>query len=128
MEANTPDDASIHIVMDNYATHKTMAVRDWFAKRPRWHIHFIPTSSSWLNQVERFFGLLTQKQIRRGVHRSVAELERAILDYIDTVNSNPQPFRWVKSADDILASIRRFCQHTLRTDRNQTITARTSES
>ena len=128
MEANTPDDASIHIVMDNYATHKTKAVRDWFAKRPRWHIHFIPTSSSWLNQVERFFGLLTQKQIRRGVHRSVAELERAILDYIDTVNSNPRPFQWVKSADDILASIRRFCQHTPRTDRNQTITARTSES
>ena len=128
MEANTPDDASIHIVMDNYATHKTKAVRDWFAKRPRWHIHFIPTSSSWLNQVERFFGLLTQRQIRRGVHRSVADLERATLDYIDTVNGNPRPFRWVKSADDILAAIRRFCQRTPRTDPNQTITTRTSES
>ena len=128
IEANTPDDAGIHIVMDNYATHKTKEVRGWFAKRPRWHIHFIPTSSSWLNQVERFFGLPTQKQIRRGVHRSVAELERAILDYIDTVNSNPRPFRWVKSADDILASIRRFCQRTPPTHQDQTTTARTSES
>ena len=129
MEANTPDDASVHIVMDNYATHKTKAVRGWFAKRPHWrHIHFIPTSSSWLNQVERFFGLPTQRQIRRGVHRSVAELERAILDYIDTVNSNPRPFRWVKSADDILAAIRRFCHSTHRTNPNQTITARTLES
>ena len=102
--------------------------RDRFAKRPRWHIHFIPTSSSWLNRVERFFGLPAQRQIRRGVHRSVAEPERAILHYIDTVNDNPRPFRWVKSADDILAAISRFCQRTPRTDPNQTVTARTSES
>ena len=87
--------------MDNYGTHKTKAIRDWFAKRPRWQAHFTPTSASWLNQVERWFGLLTDKQIRRGVHRSTKELERTILDYIDTTNQNPKPFKWTKSADDI---------------------------
>ena len=75
-------------------------IRDWFAKRPRWQVHFTPTSASWLNQVERWFGLLTDKQIRRGVHRSTKELERTILDYIDTTNQNPKPFKWTKSADD----------------------------
>ena len=110
-----PPDLDIHIVMDNYSTHKTKAVRDWFARRPRWHVHFTPTSASWLNQVERFFADLTEKQIRRGVHRSTAELERAITDYIETVNEAPKPFRWHKSADDILASIKRFCLRTLET-------------
>ena len=76
VEANVPADLDIHIVMDNYGTHKTKAIRDWFAKRPRWQAHFTPTSASWLNQVERWFGLLTDKQIRRGVHRSTKELER----------------------------------------------------
>ena len=115
VEANVPPDLDIHIVMDNYSTHKTKAVRDWFARRPRWHVHFTPTSASWLNQVERFFADLTEKQIRRGVHRSTAELERAITDYIETVNEDPKPFRWHKSADDILASIKRFCLRTLET-------------
>ena len=101
--------------MDNYSTHKTKTIRDWFARRPRWHVHFTPTSASWLNQVERFFADLTEKQIRRGVHRSTAELERAITDYIETVNEAPKPFRWHKSADDILASIKRFCLRTLET-------------
>ena len=91
VEANVPDDLDIHIVMDNYSTHKTQTIRNWFARRPRWHVHFTPTSASWLNQVERFFAELTEKQIRRGVHRSTAELEQAILHYIDTVNEDPKP-------------------------------------
>jgi len=98
--------------MDNYGTHKSQMIRNWFAKRPRFHVHFTPTYSSWLNQVERWFAELTQKQIRRGVHRSVPELEKAIRDFIDTTNAQPKPFVWVKSADDILASIARFAQRT----------------
>lgn len=109
IEANVPKDLDVHLVMDNYATHKTPLVRAWFAKRPRWHVHLTPTSSSWLNQVERFFGLLTDKKIRRGVHRNVADLEADIIAFIDQHNADPAPFRWTKSADDILASIERFC-------------------
>lgn len=115
VEANVPCDLEIHIVMDNSSTHKTKMIRDWFARRPRWHVHFTPTSASWLNQVERFFAKLTDKQIRRGVHRSTGELERAIIEYIDTVNEDPKPFRWHKTADEILASIKRFCLRTLET-------------
>ena len=128
IEANVPADLDIHIVMDNYGTHKTKAIRDWFAKRPRWQAHFTPTSASWLNQVERWFGLLTDKQIRRGVHRSTKELERTILDYIDTTNQNPKPFKWTKSADDILAAIQRFCLRTIETAEQQAKIMRTSES
>jgi len=109
IEANVPSDLDIHLVMDNYATHKTQLIRDWLAKRPRWHVHLTPTSSSWLNQVERFFALLTDKKIRRGVHRRVAELQADIIAFIDKHNVDPKPFRWTKSADEILASIERFC-------------------
>jgi len=112
IEEVVPGDLDIHIVMDNYATHKTKLVRDWFAKRPRWHVHYTPTSASWINQVERFFACLTEKQIKRGVHRSTAQLEAAIQAYIDTRNRDPKPFKWIKSADDILASIHRFCLAT----------------
>lgn len=112
VEANVPADLDVHVIMDNVATHKTALIRNWFAKRPRWHVHFTPTSASWINQVERFFGLLTDKAIRRGVHRSTAELEAAIEAYIDATNADPKPFRWTKSADDILASINRFCLRT----------------
>ena len=101
------------MVMDNYATHKTKPIRDWLAKRPRWHVHFTPTGASWINQVERFFALLTEKQIRRGVHRSTQQLENDIRTFIDTHNADPKPFRWTRSADDILAAIQRFCQRTL---------------
>jgi transposase len=111
IEAHVPRDLDVHLVWDNYATHKTALIRDWLAKRPRWHVHLTPTSSSWLNQVERFFALLTEKQIRRGVHRSVEELEAAINAFLDTHNAKPKPFRWVKSADDILAAIERFCTY-----------------
>jgi transposase len=109
IEANVPRDLDVHLVMDNYATHKTPLIRAWFAKRPRWHVHLTPTSSSWLNQVERFFALITEKKIRRGVYRSVADLKADIEAFIDRHNADPKPFRWTKSADDILASIERFC-------------------
>ena len=113
VEKAVPDDLDIHVVMDNASSHKTALIRNWFAKRPRWHTHFTPTSSSWINQVERFFALLTDQQIRRGAHRSTTELEAAINGYIDACNANPRPFRWTKTADDILASIERFCRRTL---------------
>ena len=128
IEANVPGDLDIHIVMDNYATHKTSAIRSFFLKRPRWHIHFTPTAASWLNQVERFFANLTEKQIRRGVHRSTQELETAIRSYIEAVNADPKPFRWTKSADDILRTVQRFCRATLQIAECQSQIAQTSES
>ena len=109
IEKAVPDDLDVHLVMDNYATHKTALIRNWLAKRPRWHVHLTPTGSSWINQVERFFALLSERQIKRGVHRSVADLQSAIAAYIEQHNADPKPFRWTKSADDILASIERFC-------------------
>ncbi|MEI9990744.1 MAG: IS630 family transposase [Rhizomicrobium sp.] len=111
IEAAVPADLDVHLVMDNYATHKTPMVRKWFAKRPRWHVHLTPTSASWLNQVERFFALITGNKIRRGVYRSVAALRADISSFIDKHNASPKPFRWTKSADDILASIERFCRY-----------------
>lgn len=110
IDTNVPVELDLHLVLDNYGTHKTPAVRAWLARHPRFHVHFTPTSASWLNQVERWFALLTQKQIKRGTHRSTMELERAIRDYLDIYNEQPQPFIWTKSADDILASIARFCE------------------
>jgi transposase len=113
VEKNVPADLDIHVVMDNASTHKTKLIRDWFAKRPTWHPHFTPTSASWINQVERFFGLLTEQKIKRGAHRSTKPLEAAITAYLDARNADPKPFRWTKTADDILASIARFCRRTL---------------
>ena len=101
--------------MDNYATHKTPLIRKWLAKRPRWHVHLTPTSSSWLNQVERFFALLTDKKIRRGIYSSVNALRTDITSFISHHNAEPKPFRWTKSADDILASIERFCRYNTTT-------------
>ena len=109
IEASVPAALDIHLVMDNYGTHKTPKVRNWFARHPRFHVHFTPTSASWINQVERWFATLTEKQIRRGTHRSTRQLEQAIRSYLDTYNADPRPFVWSKSADDILASIERFC-------------------
>ena len=128
IDANVTDDLDVHLVMDNYATHKTPAIRTWLAKRPHWHVHFTPTGASWLNQVERLFALLTEKQLRRGVHRSTQELEQAIQDYIDTVNDDPKPFRWTTSANQILASIKRFCIRTIQTAESQKKIEQTSES
>ena len=107
-----PDGLDVHIVMDNYATHKTAKVRAWLARRPHYHVHFTPTSASWINQVERWFAELTRKQLQRGVHRSTAQLEADIHSFIDRHNDNPKPFKWTKSADEILASVKRFCQKT----------------
>lgn len=128
IESNVPLDLDVHLVMDNYATHKTPAIRRWLARHPRWHVHFTPTSASWINQVERFFAELTEKQIRRGVHRSTRQLEQAIRDYIETVNDDPKPFRWAKCADHILASIKRFCLANLEIADNQARIVKTSES
>ncbi len=112
IEDNVPGELDVHLILDNYGTHKTQLIRDWAAKRPRFHFHFTPTSASWLNLVERWFALLTDKQLRRGVHRSTRELENAIHDYIRHNNRDPKPFQWHKPADQILASVARFCIRT----------------
>jgi transposase len=112
INANVPTDLDVHIVLDNYSTHKTAIIRKWFAKRPRFHVHFTPTYGSWLNLVERWFAEITNKRIRRGVFRSVRELESAIRQYIDVHNEDPKPFVWARTADEILASIARFAQRT----------------
>jgi transposase len=108
----TPAQLDVHLVMDNYGTHKTPSVKAWMARHPRFHAHFTPTSSSWLNQVERWFATLTERQIRRGTHRSTVELEQAIRDYLVANNRNAKPFVWTKTADEILESIKRFCMRT----------------
>ena len=115
IDRTVPDDLDVHIVMDNYATHKTAKVKAWLARRPHYHVHFTPTSASWINQVERWFAELTRKQLQRGVHRSTAQLEADIHSFIDRHNDNPKPFKWTKSADEILASVKRFCQKTNQT-------------
>lgn len=113
IDTSVPIDLDVHVILDNYSTHKTPAVRRWLAKRPRFHLHFTPTHASWLNQVERWFGLLTQRQLRRGAHTSVAALKKAIHDFIAVHNDAPKPFNWTATADDILAKIARFAQRTL---------------
>lgn len=113
IDAAVPASLDVHIILDNYATHKTATIQRWLAKRPRYHLHFTPTHGSWLNQVERSFATLTEKQLRRGVHRSTRELEQAIEAYLLTTNAQPRPFLWTKSADAILASLARFCTRTL---------------
>ena len=115
IEKNVPTDLDVHLILDNYGTHKTQLIRDWLVKRPRFHLHFTPTSASWLNLVERWFALLTEKQLRRGVHRSASELENAIRNYIQNHNKDPKPFVWHKTADQILDSVPRFCVRTLET-------------
>jgi len=118
IESKVPRDLDVHLVIDNYATHKTPLIRNWLAMRPRWHVHLTPTSASWLNQVERFFALVTERKIRRGVYRSVAALRADITAFVDQHNADPTPFRWTKSADDILASIERFCRYNDPADPN----------
>jgi transposase len=107
------DGVSVHLVMDNYATHKTPAVRRWLAKHPRFVVHFTPTGGSWLNQVERFFAQITQKRIRRGVFKTVKALEQAIEAYLAEHNANPKPFRWTATADLILRRVEDICKRTL---------------
>ena len=113
IEKKVPEELDVHLILDNCGTHKTKLIRDWLAKRPRFHVHFTPTSASWLNLVEPWFALLTERQLRRGVHRSTKELKAAIDDFIQHHNRDPKPFIWHKTADQILDSVARFCKRTL---------------
>jgi len=105
IDGAVPVDLDVHMILDNYGTHKTPMIQRWLAKRPRYHLHFTPTSASWLNLVERWFAALTEKQLRRGVHRSTRQLESAIERYLEITNKQRKPFKWTKTADQILATI-----------------------
>jgi transposase len=109
LDAEVPPELDVHLILDNYATHKTPAIQRWLAAHPRFALHFTPTSASWLNLVERWFAELTQKLLRRGTHRSVAALNGDIRRWIETWNDDPKPYVWVKTADQILDSIARYC-------------------
>jgi transposase len=113
IEEQVPSGLAVHVVLDNLSTHKTPRVQRWLQRHPRFHLHFTPTHASWLNQVERWFAGLTDRQLRRGSHRSRHELRQAIEAYIERCNAEPKPFVWVKTADRILQSIARFAQRTL---------------
>ena len=113
IEAQVPADLDVHLILDNYGTHKTAIIRNWLAKRPRFHVHFTPTYGSWLNLVERWFAELTNKRIRRGAFRSVRELESAIREFIEVHNEDPKPFVWTRTADQILDCISRYARRTL---------------
>jgi transposase len=113
IDERVPDDLDVHVILDNLSTHKTPRVERWLKRHPRFELHFTPTHASWINQVERWFGALTDKQLRRGSHRSKHQLRKAIDEYVQRTNASPRPFVWVKSADDILKSIARFAQRTL---------------
>ena len=110
IEAEVPAELAVHLVLDNYATHKTPAIKRWLLRHPRFHLHFTPTGASWLNLVERWFAELTTKKIRRGAHTNVPNLERDIRGWIATWNESPRPYVWVKTADQILASLARYCE------------------
>jgi transposase len=113
IDARVDEGLEVHVILDNLSTHKTPAVMRWLVRHPRFHLHFTPTHGSWLNLVERFFGLLTEKALQRGSHTSVPELRAAIAAFIDAHNDDPKPFRWTKTADQILDSMRRFASRTL---------------
>lgn len=112
VEAEVPQELEVHVILDNASSHKTAAIQRWLLKHPRYHLHFTPTSSSWMNLVERFFAELTQKALRRGVHRSVEALEAAVLAYIDASNQDPRPLTWTKTADQIFESLAAVCRRT----------------
>ncbi len=105
IEAHVPADLDLHLILDNSGTDKTPRVRRWFVRHPMFHLHFTPTSASWLNLIERWFALLSQKQVKRGAHRSVRALETAIREYLAIANEAPKPFVWTKTADEILAKV-----------------------
>lgn len=109
IDAAVPTELDVHLVMDNYATHKTPAIQRWLTRRPRFHVHFTPTSSSWLNLVESFFSIVDRRVTRRGVHRSTSALEEDIRKFLHAHNSDPKPFVWTKTADQILDSLKRYC-------------------
>jgi len=110
IDDNVPEDLDIHLVIDNYSTHKHKKVRRWLAVRPRYHVHYTPTYASWLNQVEIWFNIITQRAIRRGTFRSVKDLINKIQNYVDQYNKNSKPFMWTATADSILAKIERLCK------------------
>jgi transposase len=110
IEANLPRGFEVHLVMDNYGTHKVSKVRSWLVRHPRYHVHFTPTSGSWLNLVERLFAEVTERCVRRGSHTTVRALEKALLDYMDQRNRDPKPFLWTAPADLILGKVERLCQ------------------
>jgi transposase len=110
LDKQVPDELAVHLVCDNYATHKTDTIQRWLAAHPRFHLHFVPTSSSWLNQVERWFAELTTKLLQRGVHTSVHALEADIRAWIETWNQDPKPFVWTKTADQIFERITGYLQ------------------
>lgn len=107
IDAETPQDLSLHLIVDNYATHKHPKVLNWLKRHKRFHLHFIPTSSSWLNIIERFFRDLDQKRLRRGTFRSVPQLIDAVMSYIEQHNSNPKPITWHKTAEQIIEKVGR---------------------
>jgi transposase len=113
VDAVVPDELSVHMVVDNSSIHAAPEVRRWLRSHPRFHLHFTPTYSSWLNLIERWFAKLTDEALRRGSHCSTRELEMAIVHYINASNDEPKPFVWTKTADEILASVARFCARTL---------------
>ena len=109
IDAEVPEGLAVHLVLDNYATHKTPAIKHWLLRHPRFQLHFTPTGASWLNLVERWFAELTTKRIKRGAHTSVQGLERDIREWVAGWNEDPRPYVWVKTADQILASLARYC-------------------
>lgn len=109
IDSTVPDELDVHLVMDNYATHKTEAIQRWLTRHPRFHVHFTPTSSSWLNLVESFFSIVERNVTRRGVHRSSHSLEKDIRAFLEAHNEDPKPFVWTKTADQILESLKRYC-------------------
>ncbi len=109
IDAEVPEELDVHLVLDNYATHKTPSVHRWLLRHPRFHLHFTPTSSSWLNPVERWFAELTTKKLQRGAHTSVRALEADIRSWIATWNDDPKPYVWTKTADQILARLKPYC-------------------
>ena len=112
VEAATPAELDVHLILDNYGTHKTPLIQRWLVRHPRYRLHFTPTGSSWINLVERWFATLTERQLRRGVHRSTRELEAALRHYMETYNQDPKPFVWTKTATEILEAVARFCLRT----------------
>lgn len=115
IDSSVPEPLDVHLILDNYGTHKSPTIRRWLVKRPRFHLHFTPTGASWINLVERWFALITEKQIRRGIFLSTKELDMAIRNYIQAYNDYSKPFVWTKTADEIFASVARFCQRTSET-------------
>jgi transposase len=110
IDDEVPDDLEVHLILDNYATHKTPDIHRWLLRHPRFHLHFTPTSGSWLNMVERWFAELTTKKIKRGAHTNVPNLEKDIREWVALWNENPRPYVWIKTADEILASLARYCE------------------